>query len=132
MPQRVSTALSQVQLPNDDEFLQKTANTLSGGQRQRVAFARALVSKPRLIIADEPTSMLDQSIRMDIINVMQNLKQQNTTGFLFITHDIALAYYFCQKIIVLHNGKIVESGTADTIIHNPKHQYTQALIDAAL
>lgn len=130
--QRVSTALSQVQLPNDDEFLQKTANTLSGGQRQRVAFARALVSKPRLIIADEPTSMLDQSIRMDIINVMQNLKQQNTTGFLFITHDIALAYYFCQKIIVLHNGKIVESGIADTIIHNPKHQYTQALIDATL
>lgn len=128
----VCQALKQVQLPHDDEFLRKTPNTLSGGQRQRVAFARALVTQPRLIIADEPTSMLDQSIRMDIINVMQQLKTQHNTGFLFITHDIALAHYFCQKIVVLHQGNIVEAGDVRTIVHQPQHPYTQALIHASL
>lgn len=130
--EQVCKALQQVQLPHDPDFLLKTPNSLSGGQRQRVAFARALVTKPRLIIADEPTSMLDQSVRMDVIKVMQALKTQQRTGFLFITHDIALAHHFCEKIIVMAHGKIIETGDSHRLISQPQQAYTQALVEAAL
>lgn len=125
----IKQALRKVHLRDDDDFLQRKPIELSGGQRQRVAFARALVIEPEIIIADEPTSMLDQSIRMEIIQVMQELQQKYETGFLLITHDLALAYHFCDRIMVINEGKIVEEGTNLEIIKHPKNTYTKSLIE---
>lgn len=129
--ERVRTALDAVCLPSDGAFLSRLPIQLSGGQRQRVAFARAIVSEPKVIIADEPTSMLDQSVRMDIMTLMEDLRRQFGTAFLFITHDIVLARHFCDRIIVLSEGRVVEEGPADTVIHTPAHDYTKRLIAAA-
>ncbi|MEM9441580.1 MAG: ATP-binding cassette domain-containing protein [Pseudomonadota bacterium] len=128
---RVQAALDAVYLPSDGAFLSRLPIQLSGGQRQRVAFARAIVSEPKVIIADEPTSMLDQSVRMEIMTLMEDLRQQFGTAFLFITHDIVLARHFCDRIIVLRDGCVVEEGPADTVIHTPTHDYTKRLIAAA-
>ncbi len=129
--ERVRTALRAVQLPDDDAFLTRLPVFLSGGQRQRVAFARAIIGEPKLIIADEPTSMLDQSIRIEIMNLMERLQREFGTAFLLITHDIVLARHFCQRLMVLHNGRLVEEGEADAIVQNPRQAYTRALIAAA-
>ena len=104
---------------------------LSGGQRQRVAFARAIINQPRVIIADEPTSMLDQSIRMEIMELMESLRQRHGTAFLFITHDIVLARHFCDRLIVLRRGEVVEAGDADQVVLAPRHDYTRRLVAAA-
>ena len=103
---------------------------LSGGQRQRVAIARALVTRPQVIIADEPVSMLDVSVRGEILELMSEIQKKNNISFIYITHDLATAKYFADKIIVLFSGKIMESGIIDNVLRNPKHKYTQALIDA--
>jgi ABC-type glutathione transport system ATPase component/ABC-type dipeptide/oligopeptide/nickel transport system permease subunit len=128
---RVRAALEAVRLPSNDEFLFRRPVQLSGGQRQRVAFARAIVSQPKVIIADEPTSMLDQSVRMEIMDLMEDLRTRFGTAFLFITHDIALARHFCDRLIVLESGRIVEQGEADDVIHDSQHDYTRRLIAAA-
>lgn len=128
---RVRAALDAVCLPSDGAFLSRLPVQLSGGQRQRVAFARAIVSEPKVIIADEPTSMLDQSVRMEIMTLMEDLRRQFGTAFLFITHDIVLARHFCDRIIVLRDGRVVEEGPADVVIHTPAHDYTKRLIAAA-
>jgi ABC-type glutathione transport system ATPase component len=128
---RVRAALEAVRLPSNDEFLFRRPVQLSGGQRQRVAFARAIVSQPKVIIADEPTSMLDQSVRMEIMDLMEDLRTRFGTAFLFITHDIALARHFCDRLIVLESGRIVEQGEADDVIHESQHDYTRRLIAAA-
>jgi ABC-type glutathione transport system ATPase component/ABC-type dipeptide/oligopeptide/nickel transport system permease subunit len=128
---RVRAALEAVRLPSDDEFLARRPVQLSGGQRQRVAFARAVVSQPKVIIADEPTSMLDQSVRMEIMDLMEDLRVRFGTAFLFITHDIALARHFCDRLIVLEHGRIVEQGEADDVIQDPQQDYTRRLIAAA-
>lgn len=127
----VRAALEAVRLPSDDEFLARRPVQLSGGQRQRVAFARAVVSQPKVIIADEPTSMLDQSVRMEIMDLMEDLRVRFGTAFLFITHDIALARHFCDRLIVLEHGRIVEQGEADDVIQDPQQDYTRRLIAAA-
>ncbi|NKQ40601.1 MAG: ATP-binding cassette domain-containing protein [Sulfurovum sp.] len=131
MEVRVKEALERVHLPNDGDFISRLPVALSGGQRQRVAFARAIISNPLVIIADEPTSMLDQSIRMEIMELMEDLRLGLGTAFLFITHDIVLARHFCDRIVVLKDGEIVEQGEADSLISSPVHSYTQALIGAA-
>lgn len=128
--QKIRDALALVRLPNDDEFLNRLPISLSGGQRQRVAFARAIITKPSVIIADEPTSMLDQSIRMDVMDVMEELRAELGTAFLFITHDIALARHFCDRLIVLKDGRIVEKAETNQLIFAPNHNYTKALIAA--
>lgn len=130
MPQ-IRAALEAVQLPSDEDFLSRLPVFLSGGQRQRVAFARAVVARPAIIIADEPTSMLDQSIRIEIMDLMENLRQQLGTAILFITHDIVLARHFCDRLIVLRNGQAVEEGDADEVILSPREDYTRAMIAAA-
>lgn len=127
---KVRAALTAVHLPCDSAFMSRRPVQLSGGQRQRVAFARAIVTQPRVIIADEPTSMLDQSVRMEIMDLMEDLRQRFGTAFLFITHDIALARHFCDRLIVLKDGQIVEEGEADSVIHTPREAYTQRLIKA--
>lgn len=128
---RVRAALDATRLPSDGAFLSRLPVQLSGGQRQRVAFARAVVTAPRVIIADEPTSMLDQSVRMEIIELMEDLRARLGTAFLFITHDIALARNFCDRLMVLSHGEVVEAGPADRVVQAPSNEYTRRLIAAA-
>lgn len=122
--------LQEVKLEPVEEIMEKYPHMLSGGQRQRVVLARALVLKPKMIIADEPVSMLDVSIRAEVLELMENLRQKHKISFLYITHDLATARYFGQKIAILYLGKIVEIGPIDDILSSPKHPYTQALLDA--
>lgn len=126
----VRQVLREVKLEPADEIMEKYPHMLSGGQRQRIVLARALVLKPKMIIADEPVSMLDVSIRAEILELMEGLRQKHNISFLYITHDLATARYFGQKIAILHLGKIVEIGPIDEVLFSPKHEYTKALIDA--
>lgn len=126
----VRGALHEVRLEPADEIMEKYPGMLSGGQRQRVVLARALVMKPKLIIADEPVSMLDVSVRAEILELMEGLRQKHNISFVYITHDLATARYFGHSIAILYLGKIVESGPINDILLHPKHPYTQALLDA--
>ena len=103
---------------------------LSGGQRQRIVIARALVVKPKVIIADEPVSMLDVSIRAEILELMSEIQKNHKISFIYITHDLATAKYFADRIIILYDGKIVETGDINDVLTKPKHPYTEALIEA--
>ena len=127
---RVIEVLHEVKLEPAEEMVKKYPHTLSGGQRQRVVLARALALKPKLIIADEPVSMLDVSIRAEMLELMQELQKKYSISFIYITHDFATARYFGQRIGILYLGKIVEVGPIDQVLVSPKHPYTQALIDA--
>jgi len=127
---RVIEVLHEVKLEPAEEMAKKYPHTLSGGQRQRVVLARALALKPKLIIADEPVSMLDVSIRAEMLELMQELQKKYSISFIYITHDLATARYFGQRIGILYLGKIVEMGPIDQVLVSPKHPYTQALIDA--
>ena len=126
----VLDSLRQVKLEPADEIAKKHPHMLSGGQRQRVVIARALVVKPKVIIADEPVSMLDVSIRAEILDLINEIQKKNKISFIYITHDLATAKYFADRIIILYAGKIVEEGNINDVLYNPKHQYTQALINA--
>ncbi len=127
---RASELLEGVGLVPSDEYLDKYPYQLSGGQRQRVGIARALATEPTLIVADEPTSMLDVSLRLDMLNLLLNLRNQHGTSFLFITHDLASAHYVADTIAVLFRGNLVERGPARQIVMQPKHPYTQLLLQA--
>lgn len=127
---RVNEALESVNLSGTAAFSNRCANELSGGERQRVAFARAIVTSPLLIIADEPTSLLDVSLRMEILELMESIRRKNNAGFLYITHNIALARHFCDRLIVMQDGKIVEDGPAESVVAKPVHEYTKKLIEA--
>lgn len=127
---RVIEVLHEVKLEPVDELVKKYPHMLSGGQRQRVVLARALALKPKIILADEPVSMLDVSIRAEMLELMQELQKKYNISFIYITHDLATARYFGQRIGILYLGKIVEIGPINQVLVNPKHPYTQALIDA--
>jgi oligopeptide/dipeptide ABC transporter ATP-binding protein len=122
--------LHAVGLEPADEFISRRPYELSGGQRQRVAIARALAVDPDLLIADEPTSMLDVSIRMDILTLLADLKDRRRLGMLLITHDLASARYLADTVLVLFSGRIVEGGPADELVVSPAHPYTRALLDS--
>ena len=128
--QMVLDALEEVKLEPAHDIAKKYPHMLSGGQRQRVVIARALVVKPKVIIADEPVSMLDVSIRAEILELLTNIQKQNKIAFIYITHDLATAKHFADRIIILYQGKIVEAGDINSVLTNPGHPYTQALIDA--
>jgi peptide/nickel transport system ATP-binding protein len=130
MQERVKTVLEDVQLTPPEEFLFRFPHELSGGQRQRVALARALVLQPEFIVADEPVSMLDVSIRAEILNLLVDLRDKYGTSFLYITHDLALARHICDRLAVMYLGKIVEMGDVDDVALQPLHPYTNALISA--
>ncbi|MGI0081806.1 MAG: ABC transporter ATP-binding protein, partial [Nitrosopumilaceae archaeon] len=123
-------ALRDVRLEPAEEIFGKYPHMLSGGQRQRVVLARALVTKPRIIIADEPVSMLDVSVRAEILELMHELQKKYEISYIYITHDLSTARYLGQKIAIMYLGKIVESGPIDDVLLHPRHPYTQALIDA--
>jgi peptide/nickel transport system ATP-binding protein len=128
--ERVALLLEKVGLTPASSFLFRYPHELSGGQRQRVAIARALVVEPRFIVADEPTSMLDVSIRTGVMTLMMDLAKDMGLSYLYITHDLAVARYTSHEIAVMYMGKIVEQGETETILANPLHPYTQALISA--
>ncbi|MDA9947044.1 ATP-binding cassette domain-containing protein, partial [Candidatus Marinimicrobia bacterium] len=123
--------LESVELSPGKLFAKKFPHEMSGGERQRVAIARALSVKPDLVIADEPTSMLDVSIRMDILRILAKLRNEHNVAILFITHDLASARYLADRIIVLQNGKKIEQGISEDLIQSPKELYTKQLIAAA-
>ncbi len=112
------------------EVLQRFPHELSGGQRQRVGFAQALAMRPKLILADEPVSMLDVSIRIGLLNVMAKLRDEQGVSVLYITHDIASARYVADRLIVMYAGQIAEQGPVEEVLANPKHPYTQLLLSA--
>jgi len=128
--QMVRDALREVRLEPAEEIMEKYPHMLSGGQRQRVVLARALILKPKMIIADEPVSMLDVSVRAEILELMEGLNKNYGISFIYITHDLATARYFGHKIAIMYMGKIVETGPINDILLHPMHPYTQALIDA--
>jgi oligopeptide/dipeptide ABC transporter ATP-binding protein len=112
------------------EVLNRFPHELSGGQRQRVGFAQALAMRPKLILADEPVSMLDVSIRIGLLNLMAKLRDEQDVSILYITHDIASARYVADRLIVMYAGQIAESGPVEEVLANPKHPYTQLLLSA--
>src|SRR5579875_380131 len=126
----IGSALMKVGLTPPEEFLDRYPHELSGGQRQRVAIARSIVVRPKFIVADEPVSMLDASMRASFLQLISDLRRSDNITMLMISHDISTAYYVSDVISVLYLGKIVETGSADEIIKNPKHPYTRALIQA--
>jgi len=128
--ERVLDALREVGIEPPEDIAGRLPFTLSGGQRQRIAIARALVIRPSLIVADEPVSMLDVSVRGEILRLMQNLKNKYGISYIYITHDLSTARYFGDNLAVMKSGKIVEEGPIDTVLMNPTHPYTRSLIDA--
>ena len=127
---RVLDTLREVRLEPAEDIVKKYPHMLSGGQRQRIVLARALVLKPEMIIADEPVSMLDVSIRAEVLELMKELREKYNITFIYITHDLATARHFGNRIAILYLGKIVEVGPIEEVLLHPKHPYTQALIDA--
>jgi len=127
---KVHKVLEDVELVPTREFVFRFPHELSGGQRQRVAVARSFVLDPEFIVADEPVSMLDVSIRAEILNLMVTLVEKTGASFLYITHDLALARHMCDRIAVMYLGKIMEKGPTEKIVYEPLHPYTRALITA--
>jgi len=127
---RVREVLTDVELVPPEEFIFRYPHELSGGQRQRVAVARAFILTPEFIVADEPVSMLDISIRAEVLNLMLSLVEKFGASFLYITHDLALARHMCDRVAVMYLGKIMESSATEKVIFEPLHPYTKALISA--
>lgn len=128
--ERVRQVLEDFDLVPPEEYMYRFPHELSGGQRQRVAIARAFILNPEFIVADEPVSMLDASIRSEVLKLLLAMQRKHHTSFLYITHDIALARHMCDRIGVMYLGKIVEKGLPDEVVQKPLHPYTEALIAA--
>ena len=128
--EKVRKALEEFDLVPPEEYMYRFPHELSGGQRQRVSIARSFVLDPEFIVADEPVSMLDASIRSEVLKLLLTMQKKLHTSFLYITHDIALARHMCDRIAVMYLGKVVEKGLTEDVIHKPLHPYTDALIAA--
>jgi oligopeptide/dipeptide ABC transporter ATP-binding protein len=125
---RVKTALEEAGLRPAEDFFLRYPHELSGGQRQRVVIAGAMVLEPELLLADEPVSMLDVSIRAEILNLLNDLRKRRGVSILFITHDLSTVAYFADKIAVMYLGRMVEVGVTKDVLKNPQHPYTRALL----
>ncbi len=128
--ERVARLLETVGLTPASSFMFRYPHELSGGQRQRIAIARALVVSPSFVVADEPTSMLDVSVRTSVMHLMQDLGERLNVTYLYITHDLAVARYMCNRIAVMYLGKLVEWAETEELLHHPLHPYTRALLSA--
>lgn len=127
---RIAAVMKQTRLPRVSEILPKYPHQLSGGQLQRVVLARALILGPRFIVADEPVSMLDVSVRADILNLMRDIQREASLSAIYISHDLALVRYVAKRTLVMYLGRIVEDGPTEEIVLRPQHPYTKALIAA--
>ncbi len=127
---RVRKVMDEVKLTPADDFMHKFPHMLSGGQQQRVVIARAIILEPKLIVADEPVSMLDASVRVEILRLLRGLQEKYQLSVIYITHDLSTVRYFSERVFVMYAGNIVERATVDNIVHDPKHPYTAALMDA--
>ncbi|TDB95672.1 ABC transporter ATP-binding protein [Nonomuraea longispora] len=128
---RVAELLERVSLTPVEQFMDKLPHELSGGQRQRVAIARALAVEPVALIADEPVSMLDVSIRLGVLRLLEDLAKESGLALLYITHDIASARYFAEDITVMYAGRLIESGPSEAVTQSPRHPYTRLLLESA-
>ncbi len=128
--QRIRDVLEEVRLTPVDDFLSKFPHMLSGGQQQRVVIARAMILRPKLLVADEPVSMLDASVRVEILELLHGLQRAHNLGVLYITHDLSSVRHFCKRIFVMYAAKIIEKAEVDELIQNPLHPYTRALLAA--
>lgn len=127
---RIHQALEEVRLMPIADFLPKFPHMLSGGQQQRLVIARALILNPKLIVADEPVSMLDASVRVEILQLLRRLQEAHQLGVIYITHDLSTVRYFSERILVMYGGKLVEQAEVSELVRRPRHPYTQALIEA--
>lgn len=126
--QRVTKVLEEVKMSPAEEFLPKFPHQLSGGQQQRVVIARAMIMNPKLLVADEPVSMLDASVRVEILKLLRGLQKKHNLGVIYITHDLSTVRYFSERIFVMYAAQLVEKGSVQQVIQDPKHPYTFALL----
>jgi len=128
--ERIHKALEEVKMTPVDEFLPKFPHMISGGQQQRVVIARAMINNPKLLVADEPVSMLDASVRVEILKLLRGLQEQHNLAVIYITHDLSTVRYFSERIFVMYAGEVVEKAPVDELLANPRHPYTLALLAA--
>ncbi len=128
--QRIREVLEEVKLTPVDDFLSKFPHQLSGGQQQRLVIARAMILKPQFIVADEPVSMLDASVRVEILELLRGLQRLHNLTVIYITHDLSTVRYFAERIFVMYAGKLIEKAPVNELLQNPLHPYTQALLAA--
>jgi peptide/nickel transport system ATP-binding protein len=128
--ERIHKVMEEVKLGPVEDYLDKFPHMLSGGQQQRVVIARAMILQPRMIIADEPVSMLDASVRVEILKLLLNLQKTYNLSVIYITHDLSTVSYFSERIFVMYAGQVIEKAKVTNLIHNPKHPYTLALLAA--
>jgi peptide/nickel transport system ATP-binding protein len=128
--QRIAAVLDEVRLTPVEEYLSKFPHMLSGGQQQRVVIARALILRPAMIVADEPVSMLDASVRVEILQLLKKIQSEYNLTLAFITHDLSTVRYFASRIFVMYAGKIIEQAGVEELLRNPAHPYTRALLNA--
>jgi peptide/nickel transport system ATP-binding protein len=127
---RVRKVMEEVKLTPADDFLEKFPHMLSGGQQQRVVIARAIILEPKLVVADEPVSMLDASVRVEILKLLRGLQEKYKLAVIYITHDLSTVRYFSERVFVMYAGNVVEKAPVSSLVHQPKHPYTVALMDA--
>lgn len=127
---RVKRVLEEVKLAPVDDFLPKFPHQLSGGQQQRLVIARAMILEPKLLVADEPVSMLDASVRVEILQLLRNLQETHNLAIIYITHDLSTVRYFSERIFVMYGAKIIEKSGTRALLDNPLHPYTKALLEA--
>jgi len=128
--ERIRVALTEVKLTPIEDVLHKFPHMLSGGQQQRLVIARAMILNPKLILADEPVSMLDASVRVEILQILRRLQETHNIGVIYITHDLSTVRYFSERIFVMYGGKLIEHASVRDLVHHPSHPYTQALLEA--
>jgi len=127
---RIFSALEEVKMSPPGDFLEKFPHMLSGGQQQRIVLARAMLLEPKMIVADEPVSMLDASVRVEILRLMESLQEKHNLAVIYITHDLSTVRYFSERVFVMYAGQLIEKTLIDNIVHDPKHPYSQALMEA--
>lgn len=126
--ERINKVMEEVKMTPVDEFLAKFPHQLSGGQQQRVVIARAMILNPKILVADEPVSMLDASVRVEILKLLRGLQEKHNLAVIYVTHDLSTVRYFSERIFVMYAGQVIEKGMVDRLVDNPLHPYTYALL----